>query len=125
MIDVPPTDALRRRSPELLRAALLSLVVDRAAVWALDTRDLLVAMAPYHHCAGALGVSVPELFGEVAAEGPVSLAELVREFGLRSDVTPSAFGFELVTLEDGPAYVWPDLGPGKGDEVLRCFHEPG
>ena len=125
MIDAPPTEALRRGSPEVLRAALSSLVVDGAAVWELDTRDLMVAMAPYHHCARELGVSVPELFDELAASAPVALAETVRAFGRHDDVTPAAFGFELVALEDGPAYVWPNVDRDVADRLKLYLEKDG
>ena len=113
MIDGPPTEALRLRSADVLRDRLLRLLVTGEEAWLEDWRDLLVAMAPYHDCATRIGLAPGRLFDEVAREGPPALAETVRSFGRRTDITPSAFGFTVASLREGPAYEWPDVDPQR------------
>ena len=112
MIIGPPTEALRLRSPGLLYASLLGLLVEGEADWAKDERDLMVAMAPYHDCARRLDLDPATLFDDAAREGPSGLAEVVREFGHRNDVTPTAFGFTVEEQQEGLAYETPDADPG-------------
>jgi hypothetical protein len=100
------TDALRRGSPDALKQGLLRLLNDGELQWLQDRRDLLVAMAPYHDCARRLELDPATFFGAVADEGPLALADLVRSFGERSDVTPSAFGFKLAMTPEGATYEW-------------------
>jgi hypothetical protein len=105
VIDVA-SDALRRNSPEVLRAGLLRLLDEGELEWLKDRRDLLVAMAPYHDCARRLDLDPAAFFATVADEGPLALADIVRSFGARADVTPAAFGFRLVMSPGGPKYEW-------------------
>jgi hypothetical protein len=63
-----------------------------------------VTIAPFHDCARRLGLDVPEAFRSVADDGPERLRDTVARFGARTDVTPSAFGFELREEPGGPAY---------------------
>lgn len=109
MIDAPVTEALKLQSPDALRAALLRLLTDGESDWLKDWRDLMVAMAPYHDCATRLGLDPAALFDDVARQGPQALAGIVRTFGQRTDITPSAFGFTLTTSQDGIAYEWPEV----------------
>ena len=113
MIDGPPTEALRLRSAGVLRDGLLRLLVTGEEEWLKDWRDLLVAMAPYHDCATRIGLDPGPLFDEVSREGPPTLAETVRTFGNRTDITPSAFGFTVASLREGLAYEWPDVDPNE------------
>jgi hypothetical protein len=105
MIDAP-TQALRHSSPTALRAGLLTMLRDGELKWLKDRRDLLVAMAPYHDCARRLDLDPATFFASVATEAPMPLADIVRLFGERSDVTPTAFGFRLVMTSDGATYEW-------------------
>ena len=70
----------------------------------VDWRDVLVALAPYHHCAGRLGLDPVDLFDAVSSDLPTDLAELVRGFGRRTDITLDAFGWILTNSADGPCY---------------------
>jgi hypothetical protein len=99
-------EALRRASPAVLRAGLLRLLHDGELHWLADRRDLLVAMAPYHDCARRLELDPAAFFAAVAEEAPLPLADLVRSFGKRTDVTPAAFGFRLVMSPEGATYRW-------------------
>ena len=100
------SEALRRSSPEVLRSGLLRLLHEGELQWLADRRDLLVAMAPYHDCARRLELDPTAFFAAVADEAPVALADLVRSFGERTDVTPAAFGFRLLMEPGGATYVW-------------------
>jgi hypothetical protein len=100
------TDALRRGSPDALKAGLLRVLHDGELQWLQDRRDLLVAMAPYYDCARRLELDPAAFFGAVADEAPLALADIVRSFGERGDVTPAAFGFRLVMSPEGATYEW-------------------
>jgi hypothetical protein len=104
MTEHPASDALRARSPDLLREALSSDLRDGEADWLKDSRDLMVALAPYHDCARRLGLDVAATFRDAADDGPESLRHVVAEFGARNDVTPASFGFAVVEGPDGPSY---------------------
>jgi hypothetical protein len=96
------TVALRERDPGLLADALFGLVLAATARHD-DWRDLMVGMAIHFWVAGQLGVEPPELFGGVADRVPdTSVAEIVRTFGGRTDVTLEVFGWRLVDTPDGP-----------------------
>ena len=103
------TRALRAQAPEVLRTGLLRSLVEGEDEWLKDWRDLLVALAPFHDCARRLGLDPSSFFAAVAQEGPPTLAEVVREFGRRTDVTPEAFGYVLTETADGPRYDWAPL----------------
>jgi hypothetical protein len=104
MTEHPASEALRARSPDLLREALSSDLRDGEAAWLKDQRDLMVALAPYHDCARRLALDVAATFRDAAEDGPESLRHVVTEFGARTDVTPYAFGFAVVEGPDGPSY---------------------
>lgn len=98
--------ALRTRSPEILRAALLATGIAESRR-ENDPRDLMVNLALPHVVATKLGQSPVALFGDVAArlpDGPV--ADLFREFGARQDIALKAFGWRLIQTASGP-----DFGP--------------
>jgi hypothetical protein len=97
-----PTTALRTRSTEILRAALLATGIAEVRHEG-DPRDMMIGLALHHVVAQQLGVSPPALFDDVAAclpDGPV--AELFREFGARQDITLKAFGWQLIQTANGP-----------------------
>jgi hypothetical protein len=125
MIDEPPTEALRLRSPDALRGALLSLLREGEQDWLKDDRDLMVAMAPYHDCAVRLGLDPGGLFDDVAREAPQALANTVRAFGQRTDITQSAFGFTLTTSQGGIAYEWPTIDHDEIRELEEWFADEG
>ena len=106
----PASAALRARSPELLRHALLADVVGGAPEWRRDARDMMVALAPYHDCATRLGLDPAAEFRRAADAGPPDLRDTVTTFGARTDITAPAFGFALVDGPDGPSYryAWAD-----------------
>lgn len=98
------TRALRGQSAEALCEGLQRLLVEGEEEWLKDWRDFLVALAPYHDCASRLGLDPAVLFSEVAEAGPPALKEVVREFGVRRDITPQEWGFAVADRPDGPRY---------------------
>ena len=104
MQDHPASRPLRDRSPEELHELLVADLIEGEREWLKDSRDLMMVLAPYHHCAQQLGLDVAAAFRAAAYAGPDSLQAVVIAFGERSDVTPEAFGFGVVTGPDGVAY---------------------
>jgi hypothetical protein len=114
--DLPPdvdpvsTRVIRSGPADVLTDELHRLLVEGESTWVRDWRDLLIALAPLHDCARRLGVDPAAVFSAAASEGPPTLAEHVRQFGARTDVTLAAFGFRLdEQAPGGPAYrfAWP------------------
>jgi len=96
------TLALRGHDPDLLADALFGLAL-AAAARDDDWRDLMVGMALHFWVAGELALDAPALFGGVADRLPdTPVGEVVRTFGLRSDVTLGVFGWRVVDTPDGP-----------------------
>lgn len=99
-----PTIAVRARSREILRAALLATGIAQARD-EHDPRDLMVGLALHHVAARQLGQAPSALFDDVAAcfpDGPVP--DLLRAFGARGDITLRAFGWQLVQTASGPDF---------------------
>ena len=69
-----------------------------------DPRDLMMVLAPVHHCASRLGVDVVALFDEAAEQAPPALAPIVRDFGRHDHGAPGAFGFAVHETPAGPRY---------------------
>ena len=110
------SDALQSRSPERLRAQLDEVLAGDTR----DDRDVMVAMAPILHCARQLGVDAEELFDQAAAAGPEHVADLVRGFARRTDVTPGAFGFYFIRSgPDSPRYEFDGVDPDEFTEWMR------
>jgi hypothetical protein len=95
-----PMLALRGRDGSVLRDGLLVDVLLKQKV--RDWRDDLVAFAPYYYAARQLGLSPEELFNEVATFAVSELADIMRTFGRRRDVTLGAFGWRRVETSEGP-----------------------
>lgn len=96
--------ALRTRSADLLLDDLVDLLTDGEPDWVKDDRDLMVALAPFHDCARRIGLDPATVFAQAATRGPATVADVVRTFGARTDITPEAFGFALRETSDGPEY---------------------
>jgi hypothetical protein len=103
-----PVHALRRRSPELLAEALLATAIFIIAddETTADPRDVMTAVALHYVVAIDLDIAPEVLFTAVAGRLPHGVtADLLRQFGARTDVTARAFGLRRVETTDGPAYV--------------------
>ena len=104
MEEHPASRSLRERSPEALHGSLVADLVEGEREWLKDSRDLMMVLGPYHHCAQQLGLDVAAAFRAAAYAGPDSLQAVVIAFGERSDVTPEAFGFAVVEGPEGVVY---------------------
>jgi hypothetical protein len=97
------TLALREESATRLRDALLATAIAGTAR-ETDPRDVMVGLAIFYFVAQQIGLTPARLFAEVASllpDGP--MPGLLREFGIRRDVTLQAFAWRLVQTPDGPA----------------------
>lgn len=100
-----PTIALRQHSAQHLRQALLATALAEL-IRPADPRDLMVDLAVHHIVAQQIGTAPPALYGAIAArlpQGPIP--DLLRDFGARHDVTPEAFGWQLVQTAEGPDFM--------------------
>jgi hypothetical protein len=100
-----PTRILRGGNAGALTAELLGLLLEHEDEYLHDPRELMLTLAPYHHCARRLGEDPGELFDTVAAGAPATLRDAVRTFGRRDDIDAEAFGFAIVETADGPEYL--------------------
>ncbi len=64
-------------------------------------RRVELALAVYHHCARVLGFHPAELFAAAAEYASPEMAEMMRSFGKRGDVTLSKFGWRELKTPDG------------------------
>ena len=65
-----------------------------------DYRDVLLSFAPFHDAARALKLDPVDIFDAAADRVPDVVAELLRTFGRRTDVSLGVFGWTW----DGEAY---------------------
>lgn len=100
-----PSRILRTGNPGALTAELLDLLLTHEPEYLSDPRELMLTLAPYHHCARRLGEDPAELFDTVASGAPATLRDAVRTFGRRDDIEPESFGFAVVETADGPDYI--------------------
>lgn len=99
------SEALRQRSRNAWHATLVRDLRTGEPEWRADSRDLIVALAPFHDCAVRLGMPVALSFRFAAWRGPRGLRSTVVAFGRRDDVTLRAFGWALEDTAFGPSYV--------------------
>jgi hypothetical protein len=100
-----PTIALRQESSQRLRDALLATALAQL-VRQSDPRDLMVGLAVHHIVARQIGVVPSVIFDETANLLPAGpIADLLREFGARNDITLETFGWQLVQTTDGPDFI--------------------
>lgn len=100
-----PTLALRQGSAALLLDALLAAAICQLGDES-DLRDLMVGLAVHHLVAQQIGQDPSAMFQEIAARlpgGPV--ADLLRAFGTRQDITPEAFGWQIVQTAHGADFI--------------------
>ena len=100
-----PTRVARSGNAGALTAALLDLLSTHEDEYLQDPRELMLTLAPYHHCARWLGEDPGLLFDTVASGAPATLRDAVRTFGRRDDIEPEKFGFAVVETADGPEYL--------------------
>lgn len=84
------------------REGLVTALADEAARNAGfgDHRDVLLSFAPFYDAAKALHLDPLDVFDAAAENVPDDVAELLRTFGRRTDVSLGVFGW----IWDGDAY---------------------
>jgi hypothetical protein len=97
-VDDRATAALRNGTREGLVAALADEAARNAGF--RDYRDVLLSFAPFHDAAKALRLDPSDVFDAAAANVPDDVAQLLRTFGRRTDVSLGVFGW----VWDGDAY---------------------
>jgi hypothetical protein len=99
------TVALRERSLDRLHDALLASALS-ALMESPDARECMVGLALHYVVARDLGSEPLLVFETVARRLPDGeVAQLLRDFGARQDVTSSAFGWVQVETDDGPDFL--------------------
>ena len=107
---VAATIALRTGSTEAPERGLADYL--RACMPVDDWRDVLIGLAPLHDCARRLGLDPAVVFDKVARTVPEEVVSACFGLGKRTDVTPKAFGYQVVDELHGPAYRLGPVGPG-------------
>jgi len=97
-VDDRVTAALRSGTRESLVTAL----ADEGArnTGFRDYRDVLLSFAPFYDAAKSLRLDPSDVFDAAAATVPDDVADLLRAFGRRTDVSLGVFGW----IWDGQAY---------------------
>ncbi len=96
------TLAVRQTDPERLRLGLVGSVIANYDI--PDKRNVDVGLAVYHHCARKLELNPQEVFDEAAGLASDEMAERLRAFGRRADVTLKQFGWREIRGEEGVRY---------------------
>jgi hypothetical protein len=83
-----------------IRAGLNAVILAR---WdrKVDPRDVMVGLAPLHVAASRVAGSATRIFDSAAEQAPASLADVLRVFGRRNDVTLETFGWKEVDTPNG------------------------
>ncbi|HEY3766576.1 MAG TPA: hypothetical protein VGL44_15550 [Gaiellales bacterium] len=102
------TRVARTRAADDLRTGLLERMRSSRSFRG-DPRDLMMVLAPVHHCAGHIEMEVAALFDEAADLAPPALAQTVRDFGRRDHGSPGVFGFRVEQTAEGPRYFAPGV----------------
>lgn len=110
-----PMLALRTETPHHLFAGLVAnCLIERTT---RDPRDDMIFFAPYTHVARELGVNPTELFDSAAAYAAPDLANDMRVFGRRTDVTLRVFGWRQIDTPDGPSFEMVHMGGAPSGAV--------
>ena len=96
------TLAVRNDNAEQLRLALVGNVIANYEI--PDKRNVDVALAVFHHCARRLELNPTDVFDEAAHYAGEIMAERLRAFGRRLDVTLRQFGWREIRGEEGVRY---------------------
>lgn len=98
------TLSARQQAREQLLSGLVGDVIANYSI--PDRRDVSLGLAVFHHCARKLGLSPIELFDEAARYASPPLANLLTEFGRRTDVNLRSFGWREVNTVEGVRYTF-------------------
>ena len=98
------TLSVRRQAPEQLLSGLVGDVIANHAI--PDRRDVSLGLAVYHHCARKLGLNPIDVFDEAADFANRPLANLLMQFGRRTDVNLRNFGWRELMTAEGVRYTF-------------------
>lgn len=98
------TLSVREAAGERLAKALLGAVIANYVI--PSKRRVEVALAVYHHCSRQLGLNTVDLFDEAAEFAAPELADQLRSFGRRSDVTLRQYGWRETKTPEGVRYTF-------------------
>lgn len=93
------TRAVRKESEEFLFAGLTGLVIANYEI--LENRRIEVSLAIFHHCARVLSVDPAALFQQGAKYALPVLADLLIQFGRRTDINLKKYGWKAMNSQDG------------------------
>ena len=98
------TLSVRQQAPEKLLSGLMGHVIANYTI--PDRRNVSLGLAVYHHCAHKLGLSPIDLFDEAAGYANPPLADLLMQFGRRTDVNLRSFGWRELVTPEGVRYTF-------------------
>lgn len=93
------TRVVQERSRDWLRIALIATAIGDEND---DPRDCMLGLASHHHVARHLGLHPSEVFDEAAAYAGTDMANLLRGFGRRTDITSKSWKFRRIDTPEGP-----------------------
>lgn len=96
------TLAVRESDPDRLRLGLIGNAIANTHI--PPNRNVDVALAVFYHCARKLEIDPAGLFDEAAQFAAEDIAERLRVFGRRADVTLKQFGWREMRTPDGVHY---------------------
>ena len=96
------TLSVREDSREWLQTGLVGAAIANYTI--PERRNVAASLAVYHHCARKLGINTVDLFAEAAGYVEGEIADILREFGRRSDITLRKYGWRELKTRDGVKY---------------------
>lgn len=96
------TWAIRESSPDWLRLGLIGNGI--ANYYFRDTRNVDASLAIFYHCARRLEMEPAGLFDDVAFYASEAMADHLRRFGHRPEVTLKQYGWREIRTAEGPRF---------------------
>lgn len=96
------TLAVRLEDAEQLRLGLIGNIIANYQI--PSSRNVDAALAVFYHCALKLGLSTQAFFDDAAQFASPEMADKMRSFGRRTDVTLKQFGWRELRTSDGIRY---------------------
>jgi len=96
------TLSVRSQVPEQLRLGLIAAAIANYAI--PEKRDVDVGLSVFYHCAQKLGVAPRVVFDEAAEFAAADMAERMKSFGRREDVTLQRYGWREIRTPEGVRY---------------------
>jgi len=96
------TLAVRESSPDWLRLGLIGNAIANYHI--PDHRNVDASLAVFYHCARRLEIEPADLFDDVAQIATEEMADRLRAFGYRPDVTLKQYGWREIKTAEGVRY---------------------